>query len=102
VRGDVETMVEETLRRFGRLDCAVNNAGIVGPISTPVAHVNEHDWDEVMNTNLRAVWVCMTVEIPVMLEAGAGSVVNVSSVYGYKRSPLGHALTPRRSMPSSA
>ncbi len=90
VRGDVEAMVDETVRRFGRLDCAVNNAGIVGPIFTPVAHVDEREWDEVMNTNLRAVWLCMAVEIPVMLEAGAGSVVNVSSVYGYKPSPLGH------------
>jgi NAD(P)-dependent dehydrogenase (short-subunit alcohol dehydrogenase family) len=89
-RGDVEAMVDETVRRFGRLDCAVNNAGIVGPISTPVAHVEENEWDEVMNTNLRAVWLCMKAEVPVMLDAGTGSIVNVSSVYGYKPSPLGH------------
>ena len=90
-RADVEAMVEKTLRRFGRLDCAVNNAGIGGPVMTPVANVEEDGWDAVMNVNLKAVWMCMKYEIPAMLQAGAGAIVNVSSIYGLKGSELGHA-----------
>ena len=44
-----------------------------------------------MNVNLRAVWMCMKFEIPAMLAGGSGSIVNVSSIYGYKPSPVGHA-----------
>ncbi len=90
-RSDVEALVEATLKTYGRLDCAVNNAGIVGPTNTPVAEVDEDQWDEVMNVNLRAVWMCMKFEIPAMLAGGSGSIVNVSSIYGYKPTPLGHA-----------
>jgi A-factor type gamma-butyrolactone 1'-reductase (1S-forming) len=91
VRADVEAMVGRTLSTFGRLDCAVNNAGIAGPVNVPIADVEEDEWDELMNVNLRAVWMCMKFEIPAMLAAGSGSIVNVSSIYGYKPSPVGHA-----------
>jgi NAD(P)-dependent dehydrogenase (short-subunit alcohol dehydrogenase family) len=90
-RADVESLVEHALRTFGRLDCAVNNAGIAGPVNVPVAEVEEDEWDEVMNVNLRAVWLCMKYEIPAMIAGGSGSIVNVSSIYGYKPSPIGHA-----------
>ena len=52
---DVERMVNEALEKFGRLDCAVNNAGIAGPRFTPVAEVTEAQWDEVMGVNLKGV-----------------------------------------------
>ena len=90
-RADVAGLVARTMDTFGRLDCAVNNAGIAGPVNVPVADVEEADWDEVMNVNLRAVWMCMKHEIPAMIAAGSGSIVNVSSIYGYKPSPIGHA-----------
>jgi NAD(P)-dependent dehydrogenase (short-subunit alcohol dehydrogenase family) len=90
-RAEVATLVDRALSTFGRLDCAVNNAGIVGPLNVPLADVEETEWDEVMNVNLRAVWMCMKYEIPAMLAAGCGSIVNVSSIYGYKPSPIGHA-----------
>lgn len=92
-RADIEALVDRTVSTFGRLDCAVNNAGITGPVMVPIADVEEEQWDELMNTNLRAVWMCMKFQIPAMLNnaAGAGAIVNVASVYGYKPSPLGHA-----------
>lgn len=60
-------------------------------MNVPVAEVEEDDWDEVVNVNLRAVWLCMRYEIPAMIAGGSGSIVNVSSIYGYKPSPIGHA-----------
>ena len=59
VRGDVEGMVARTVDRFGRLDGAVNNAGITGPVFTPVADVSEEDWLATMATNLNAVFMSM-------------------------------------------
>ena len=90
-RAEVEAMVEGTLNRFGKLDCAVNNAGIVGPVSVPMAEIEESQWDEVMSINLKGVWMCMKYEISAMLRQGKGSIVNVSSIYGTKPSDVGHA-----------
>ncbi len=89
--GAVKAMVEKTVAHFGRLDCAVNNAGISGPTLTPVAEIDEAGWDATLNTNLKAVFMCMKYEIPAMLRHGKGSIVNISSIYGYKPSDLGHA-----------
>ena len=89
--GDCERMVQATLGKFGRLDCAVNNAGIVGPRFTPVADVTEAEWDKVMSVNLRGAWLCMKHEIPAMLANGGGAIVNVASIYGLKPGDIGHA-----------
>ena len=88
---DVQLVVDRAIEQFGRLDCAVNNAGIAGPVNVPIGDVEEGEWDDVMNLNLRAVWVCMKFEIAAMLNGGGGSIVNVASIYGYKPSPIGHA-----------
>ncbi len=88
---DIVAMVEGALGKFGRLDCAVNSAGMVGPVMTPVADIAEADWETVMNLNLRSVWMCMKYEIPAMLRHGGGSIVNISSIYEYKPGDVGHA-----------
>ncbi|HEY4069123.1 MAG TPA: glucose 1-dehydrogenase [Burkholderiaceae bacterium] len=88
---DIQAMVQATVARFGRLDCAVNNAGIAGVLRTPIADVEEAQWDAVMNVNLKGVWLCMKHEIQAMLPHGAGAIVNVSSIYGLKGSDNGHA-----------
>ncbi|MFZ5551439.1 MAG: SDR family NAD(P)-dependent oxidoreductase [Pseudomonadota bacterium] len=88
---DVERMVASSLDRFGRLDCAVNNAGIAGPRFTPIADVTEAQWDEVIGVNLKGVWLCMKHEIPALLSSGGGAIVNVASIYGLKPSDIGHA-----------
>jgi len=90
-RGDIEALVRGTLARFGRLDCAINNAGIAGPVMVPVAELEEESWDEVMNVNLKGVWMCMKYEIPAMLKQDKGAIVNVSSIYGFKPSEIGTA-----------
>jgi A-factor type gamma-butyrolactone 1'-reductase (1S-forming) len=87
----VDALIDETLRVFGRVDCAVNNAGITGPVMTPIADVEDDQWDDLMNTNLRAVFLCMKSEILVMLQNGSGSIVNMASIYGCIGSDVGHA-----------
>ncbi len=88
---DVERLVQAAVAKFGRLDCAVNNAGIVGPKFTAIADVTEPEWDKVMGVNLKGVWLCMKYEIPAMLANGGGAIVNVASIYGTKPSDIGHA-----------
>lgn len=80
---DVRKMVGETTRVFGRLDYAHNNAGIEGEIAK-TAECSEGNWDNVIATNLRSVWLCMKYEIEQMVSQGCGVIVNTSSVYGLR------------------
>ena len=84
-------LIDGTIDQFGQLDGAVNNAGATGPVLTPMAEIEEADWNAVIDINLKAVWMCMKYEIPAMLKSGGGSIVNISSSYGSKPSDLGHA-----------
>jgi NAD(P)-dependent dehydrogenase (short-subunit alcohol dehydrogenase family) len=90
-RQDIVALIDGTVTRFGKLDCAVNNAGVDGATLTPMADIEEADWDQLMDVNLKAVWMCMKYEIPAMIKNGGGSIVNVSSIYGSKPSDVGHA-----------
>jgi NAD(P)-dependent dehydrogenase (short-subunit alcohol dehydrogenase family) len=78
---EVKAMVEKTIAEFGRLDFAFNNAGIEGA-SAPTADCTEENWDRVIDVNLKGPWLCMKYEIPEMLKAGKGAIVNCSSVAG--------------------
>lgn len=80
--GAVQRAVEKTVQRFGRLDLAVNNAGIPGPAGTPVQDLEIDSWHEVIATDLTGVFYCLKYEIPPMLTAGSGSIVNLSSANG--------------------
>jgi A-factor type gamma-butyrolactone 1'-reductase (1S-forming) len=91
VRADVEAMVARTVDRFGRLDGAVNNAGIAGTPFVPTAEISDEDWFAVINTNLNAVFMSMKFEIPAMLASGGGAIVNIASMYGLIGSDIGHA-----------
>jgi NAD(P)-dependent dehydrogenase (short-subunit alcohol dehydrogenase family) len=77
----VRHALDGTVVRFGRLDIAFNNAG-VELRSTPVADISEADFDRVVNTNLRGVFLCMKHQVPLMLEHGGGAIVNTSSGAG--------------------
>lgn len=78
---DVRRAVERTVAEFGRLDVAFNNAGIEGLQGSTVDCSNDN-WDQVINTNLKGVWLCMKHEIKQMLSQGSGSIVNCSSIAG--------------------
>ena len=77
---DVRKMIDLARDSFGRLDILCNNAGIQGPLA-PTADYDEEEWDKVIATNLKGVFLGMKYAIPVMLEtAGKGSIVNTSSM----------------------
>lgn len=78
---DVQLLMGRTLESFGRIDCAFNNAGVEGR-STGLPHTTDSDWDDVIGTNLKGVWLCMKYQIPAMLKQGKGAIVNASSVAG--------------------
>lgn len=78
---EVQTLTKKVLETFGRLDYAFNNAGIEGITGTTV-DLSESNWDRVIDTNLKGVWLCMKYEIPEMLKQGGGAIVNTSSVAG--------------------
>ena len=87
---DVANMVAKTIEAYGKLDCAFNNAGIGGDAMKPTADHSEANWDNVINVNLKGVWLCMKYQIPEMLKNGRGSIVNNSSIYGLAASTVGH------------
>lgn len=89
--GSAEALVKATLDEFGRLDFAVNNAGVSGIPFVPTADVPEADFDSVIDTNVKGVWLGMKYQIPAMLKRGKGAIVNVASIYGSKPSEIGHA-----------
>lgn len=77
----VRRMVEETVARHGRLDLAVNCAGIFGRIA-PLHGQEAEDFDRVIGVNLRGVFLCMKHEITAMRRNGFGAIVNIASVQG--------------------
>jgi len=79
--GRLRDLVRETVSRFGGLDIAVNNAGILRG-KGPVGEVSEEDWDAVLRTNVTGVWLAMKHQIAHMKENGGGAIVNVSSNLG--------------------
>ena len=78
---EVATVIAEVGKEFGRLDILVNNAGISGANGT-AEEITEAEWDKVMNTNAKSVFLCTKHAVPLLRRAGGGSIVNLSSVYG--------------------
>ncbi|GGD27401.1 2,5-dichloro-2,5-cyclohexadiene-1,4-diol dehydrogenase [Microbacterium faecale] len=85
VAADVARFVNETVARFGCLDGAFNNAAITQ--GGRLDEVTEADFDRIMDVNVKGVWLCLREQARVMRAAGAGAIVNVSSVGGLRGSP---------------
>lgn len=77
----VQGMIQEIIKKFGRLDFAFNNAGIEGD-NGPLQECTLENWDRVLNVNLRSVFLCMKEQIPLMRSQGSGVIVNCASVAG--------------------
>ncbi len=78
---DIESVVKTIVQDYGRLDYAFNNAGIEGESGTTI-DCTEANWDRVININLKGVWLCMKYQLPQMLPAGKGAIVNCASIAG--------------------
>ncbi|MFD1427019.1 glucose 1-dehydrogenase [Kroppenstedtia sanguinis] len=83
---EVQHLIEATVDGFGRLDFACNGAGAGGNL-VPIIDVTEDDFDTIVSTNLKGVWLCMKFQIQQMLKQGYGSIVNISSINGLAGTP---------------
>jgi len=79
-RESVDAMVAATLKRFGRIDCLVNNAGITK--DSRLVKMTEQQFDSVMSVNLKGVFHCTQAVVPTMLEQESGVILIASSVVG--------------------
>lgn len=87
---DVERVFAEINQTFGKIDILVNNAGITG-VDKPTHEVTEQEWDAVFAVDVKGVFFGTKHAVPYMLQNGAGSIVNMSSIYGLVGS---HELAP--------
>ena len=78
---DCVALVRAAVERFGRLDCAFNNAGIEGRLAS-TTDCDDENWGRTLAVNLTGTWLCMRVELRQMLAQGGGAIVNMSSVAG--------------------
>ena len=79
--GEVEALINKIIERYSQLDCALNNAAIMGGLCSLTDHTEE-TWDRMFETNLKGTWLCMKYEILQMLKQGSGAIVNMGAPAG--------------------
>lgn len=77
---DAEKLINETITKFGKIDILVNNAGITE--DTLILRMKEHDFDKVINVNLKGTWNCCKHVAKQMSKQRSGKIINISSVVG--------------------
>ncbi len=77
----VNHMVDEVLKRWGRIDILINNAG--GAIRKQVLDMEEAEWDQIVDLNLKSTFLCSQAVLPVMTRQAYGKIVSLSSIYGF-------------------
>jgi 3-oxoacyl-[acyl-carrier protein] reductase len=87
--GQVEEVVRTVLKRFGRIDILINNAGTNRPAQ--IVDVTDEIWELVINTSLRGTFYCCRAVLPFMMEQKFGRIVNVASTAAYMGLKAGHA-----------
>ena len=94
IKEDIIALYAKVIEVYGRIDIAINNAGIVGD-SKKIEDLTDEDWFSVVNANLNAMFYCIREEVKYMLtNATGGSIVNTASVAGIRATPAGPAYTP--------
>jgi NAD(P)-dependent dehydrogenase (short-subunit alcohol dehydrogenase family) len=79
---DVQQMVKAVKEKYGKIDILFNNAGIHQNSAGTVVDLEEDDWNKVIDTNLKSMFLCSKYVIPVMAEGVGGSIINAGSIYG--------------------
>jgi len=87
----VNKMVDETMRRWGKIDILVNSAGLRGPL-LPVQEVTEQEWDAVLAVNLKAAFLCSKAVLKQMIKQKSGNIVSISGTAGKEGMALRGAL----------
>jgi len=102
IENDVKGLIANIADTYGRLDCAFNNAGVfrnaeMNEQNDRITKITETQWDFVINTNMKGVWLCMKHELPLMVKQGKGAIVNSSSLNGLFSFPSGPAYAASKS-----
>lgn len=92
LKSDLDNLIETTIKKHGRIDVLVNNAGVMDDFS-PVADVTDEMWEKVISVNLTAPFHLCRKSIPIMLEQGGGVIINISSIAGLRSGRGGAAYT---------
>ncbi|MBW2368183.1 MAG: glucose 1-dehydrogenase [Deltaproteobacteria bacterium] len=92
-KADIKALVEGTIKEFGRLDFACNNAGTHHLEPESFTEIEEESWDRIMAINLKGVFLCMQCEVQQMRKQGSGVIVNVASLAGIVAEPGGYCYT---------
>lgn len=90
---DIDKLFTHIEKTYPRLDVAVNNAGISGPLGKAPLDFTLNDYQSVMDTNVRGVWLCMQHELKLMLSYARGNIVNTASIAGLKGNRTGPLYT---------
>ena len=80
IKKDIEALVDAGLKEFSRIDILVNNAGICK--ATPIEDISEEEWDEMLNINLKGVFLCSQAVMPVFKKQKSGRIVSMASIAG--------------------
>ena len=83
---EVEQVFTEVCQQWKKIDVLVNNAGISG-VNKPTHEITEVEWNTCMAINVNGVFFCTKHAIPAMIDAGGGSIINLSSIYGLVGAP---------------
>jgi 3-oxoacyl-[acyl-carrier protein] reductase len=85
---EVDALVNEVLKLFGKIDILMNIAGAL-IVQKPIADMNEADWDSVIDVNLKSAFLCSKAVIGGMLSRKSGKIINIGSIASYKGFPSG-------------
>ena len=77
----VNALVDETMKRLGKIDILINSIGFRGPL-VPVQEISEPEWDDVLRVNLKSAFLCFRAVLKVMMKQKSGSIVSISGTAG--------------------